>query len=163
MLVDQWVEKCRELLPCTLTVYDCRQLENVSSVENVHMVTEILSQVLSGTYCHLHLPSLRRSFVQQAFGERERKGPLYMTSYLMFTCRPFSLNTSMHNTSSSYMDSALITTSSLYYSNNGQSDLNSVNRASYMTIKSSGIRTERPNFSLRQLPSITLLVMSLVM
>ena len=48
MLVDQKVKKFTELLPCTFAMYDCRQLEDVSSVENVHMVTKILSQVLSG-------------------------------------------------------------------------------------------------------------------
>ena len=55
---------------------------------------------------------------------------------------PSPSNTSMHSTSSPAMDSALITRSSLYNSNNGQSVLNSVNRSSYITIKSSGIRTE---------------------
>ena len=44
MLVDQKVKKFTELLLCTFAVYDCRQLEDVSSAENVHMVTE-LSQV----------------------------------------------------------------------------------------------------------------------
>ena len=45
MSVDQKVKKVTELLPCTFAVYDFRQLEDFSSVENVHMVTEILSQV----------------------------------------------------------------------------------------------------------------------
>ena len=45
---DHKVEKFTEFLPCSFAMYDCRQLEDVSSVENVHMVTEILSQVLSG-------------------------------------------------------------------------------------------------------------------
>ena len=40
--------------------------EDVSSVENVHMVTEVPSQVLIRCY-HLHLPSLS-SVVPQAFG-----------------------------------------------------------------------------------------------
>ena len=75
MLVDQKAKKFTELLPCTFAVYDCRQPEDVSSVENIHLVTELLSQVLSGTFCHLHLPSLR-SVVQQAFGALEFKGPL---------------------------------------------------------------------------------------
>ena len=44
MLVDQKVKKFMEV-PCTFAVYNCRQLEDVSSVENVHMVTENLSQV----------------------------------------------------------------------------------------------------------------------
>ena len=49
MLVGQKVKKLTELLPCTLAMYDCRQLEDVSSVENVHMVTEIPSKIfLSG-------------------------------------------------------------------------------------------------------------------
>ena len=47
-------------------MYDCRQLEDVTSVENVHMVTEILSQVFIRCY-HLHLPPLS-SVVPQAFG-----------------------------------------------------------------------------------------------
>ena len=89
MLVDHKVEKFTELLPCIFAVYACRQLEDVSSVENIDMVTEILSHVLSGTRCHLHLPSLS-SVVPQAFGALELKGPLCMTLYLMFTCRPFS-------------------------------------------------------------------------
>ena len=42
MLVDHMVKKFTELLPCTFAIYDCKQLEDVSSVENVHMVTEIL-------------------------------------------------------------------------------------------------------------------------
>ena len=45
MLVDQKFKKFTELLPCTFAVYDSRHFEDVSSVENVHMVTEILSQV----------------------------------------------------------------------------------------------------------------------
>ena len=47
-------------------MYDCKQLEDVSSVENVHMVTEILSHVFIRCY-HLHLPPLS-SVVPQAFG-----------------------------------------------------------------------------------------------
>ena len=57
MLVDQKVKKFTELLPCTLAMYDYRQLEDVSSVESVHMVTEILSQIFIRC-CLLHLPSL---------------------------------------------------------------------------------------------------------
>ena len=34
MLVDQKVKKFTELLSCTFVVYDCSQLEDVSSVEN---------------------------------------------------------------------------------------------------------------------------------
>ena len=45
MLVDQKFKKFAEGLPCTLAMYDFWQLEDVSSVENVHIVTEILSQV----------------------------------------------------------------------------------------------------------------------
>ena len=45
MLVYQNVKKFTELLSCTFAVYDCRQLADVSSIENVHMVTDILSQV----------------------------------------------------------------------------------------------------------------------
>ena len=88
MLADQKVKKFTELLPFTFAVYDCRQFEDVSSVENVHMVIEILSQVFTRC-CHLHLPSLR-SVVSQTFSALELKGPLYLISHLMFTCSPFS-------------------------------------------------------------------------
>ena len=57
MLVDQKVKKFTELLTCTVAMYECRHLEDVSSVENVHMVTETLSQVFIRC-CLLHLPSL---------------------------------------------------------------------------------------------------------
>ena len=142
MLVDQKVKKFTELLPCTFAMYDCRQLEDVSSIENVHIVAEILSQVVIRC-CHLHLSPLS-SVGSQAFGALEMKGPLYMTSYRMFTCRPFSFQYfhASNFTSNSSMDPALIIRSFLYNNNYGQSFLNSVNRASNITIKSSGIRTE---------------------
>ena len=63
---DHKVKKFTEFLPCTYAMYDCRQLEDVSSVENVHMVTDLLPQVFIRCY-HLHLPSLS-SIVPQAFG-----------------------------------------------------------------------------------------------
>ena len=137
MVVDHKVKKFTELMPCTFAIYDCKQLEDVSSVETVHMVTQILSQVFIRC-CHLHLPSLS-SVVPQAFGALELKGPLYMTSYCMLTCQYFHAPNFTSNIS---MDSVLITGSSLYNSNYGQSVLNSVIRASYITIKSSGVRTE---------------------
>ena len=56
MLVDQKVKKFTERLPCTLAMYDCKQLKDVSSVENVYMVTEILSQIFIRC-CLLHHPS----------------------------------------------------------------------------------------------------------
>ena len=150
-------------------MYDCRQLENVSSVESVHMVTEILSQVAIRC-CHLHF-SLLSSVVPQAFGALDLKGPLYMTSYIMLTWRAFSFKYihAPNFTSNLSMDSALITRLSLYNSNYGQSVLNSVIRGSYITIKSSGVRTEPrwtstpKNFSLRQLPTIVLLFISFAM
>ena len=83
MLVDRKIKKFTELLPCVFAMYDCRQLEDVSSVENVNMVTGILSQVFIRC-CHLHLPSLS-SVVPQTIDALELKGPLYMTSYIMFT------------------------------------------------------------------------------
>ena len=49
---DHKVKKFTEFLPCTFAMYDCRQLEDVSSVENVHMVTvgkgvrDLLPQVI---------------------------------------------------------------------------------------------------------------------
>ena len=55
-----------EFLPCAFAVYDCRQLEDVSSLENVHMITDLLPQVFIRCY-HLLLPSLS-SVVPQAFG-----------------------------------------------------------------------------------------------
>ena len=150
-------------------MYACRQLKDVSSVESVHLVTEIQSQVFIRC-CHLHLPSLS-SVVPQAFGALELKRPLYMTSYIMLTWRAFSFQYfhAPNFTSNISMDSALITGSSLYNSNYGQSSLNFVLGASYITIKSSGVRTEPQwtstpkNFSLRQLPTIVLLFMSLIM
>ena len=63
---DHKVKKFTEFLACTFAMYDCRQHEDVSSVENVHMVTDLLPQVFIRCY-HLHLPSLS-SVVQQAFG-----------------------------------------------------------------------------------------------
>ena len=63
MLVDQEVKKFMEFLPCTLAVYDCRQLEDVSSIENVHMVTKISS------FYQVHAV----------------KGPLYKSSYLFLS------------------------------------------------------------------------------
>ena len=63
---DHKVKKLTEFLPRAFAMYDCRQLKDVSSVENIHMVTEILPQVFIRCY-HLHLPSLS-SVVPQAFG-----------------------------------------------------------------------------------------------
>ena len=59
------VKKFTEFLPCAFAMYYCRQLEDVSSVENVHMITDLLPQVFIRCY-HLHLPSLS-SVVPQAF------------------------------------------------------------------------------------------------
>ena len=63
---DHKVKKFTEFLPCAFAVYDCRQLEDVSSLENVHMITDLLPQVFIRCY-YLHLPSLS-SVVPQAFG-----------------------------------------------------------------------------------------------
>ena len=76
-------------------MYDCRQLEVVSSVENVHMVTEILSQVFIRCY-HLLLPSLS-SVVPQAFGAI--KGTTLLVYDFILLCsheEPSPSNTSMH-------------------------------------------------------------------
>ena len=64
-----------------------------------------------------------------------------LTFIFMFACRPFSFQYfhASNFTSNSSMYSAFITRLSLY---NGQSVLIPVNRASYITIRSSGIRTE---------------------
>ena len=90
---------------------------------------------------------------------------------IMFTWRVFSFQHfhASNFTSNSSMDSALITGSYLYNSIYVQSVLNAVIRASCLTIKSSGVRTEQrwtstpKNFSVRQLPTIVLLFMSLIM
>ena len=119
-------------------MYDCKQLEDVTSLENVHMFTEILSQIFVRC-CYLNRPPLS-SVVPQAFGALELKGQLYMTSYRMFTCRPFFHASNF--TSNLSMDSALITRLSLYNPSYGQSVLKSMHKASYITIKSSGIRPE---------------------
>ena len=63
---DHKVKKVKELLQRAFAMYDCRQLEEVSSVENVHMITDLLPQVFIRCY-RLHLPSLS-SVVPQAFG-----------------------------------------------------------------------------------------------
>ena len=63
---DHKVKKFTEFLPCAFAMYGCRLLEDVSSVENVHMITDLLPQILIRCY-HLHLPSLS-SVVPQAFG-----------------------------------------------------------------------------------------------
>ena len=63
---DHKVKKFMELLQRTFAMYDCRQFEDVSSVENVHMITDLLPQVFIRCY-HLHLQSLS-SAVPQAFG-----------------------------------------------------------------------------------------------
>ena len=63
---DHKVKRFTEFLPCTFAMYDCRQLEDVSSLENVHMVTDLLLQIFIRCN-HLHLPSLS-SVVSQAFG-----------------------------------------------------------------------------------------------
>ena len=90
---------------------------------------------------------------------------------IMFTWRAFSFQyfRASNFTSNSSMDSALNTGSYLYNSYYVQFVLNSVIRASYMTIKSSGVRTEPrwtstpKKFSLRQLPTNVLFFMSLIM
>ena len=69
VLIDQKVKKFTELLLCTFAMYDCRQLEDVSIVENVHMVTVILSQVFVRC-CHLNFPPFC-SVAPQAFGAPE--------------------------------------------------------------------------------------------
>ena len=63
---DHKVKKFTEFLTCTFAMYDCRQLEDVFSVMNVHMVTDLLPHVFIRCY-HLHLPSLS-SVGPQAFG-----------------------------------------------------------------------------------------------
>ena len=57
MLVDQKVKKFTELLPCTLAMYDCRQLENVSSIENDYILKKSYLNFFIRC-CLLHLPSL---------------------------------------------------------------------------------------------------------
>ena len=59
---DHKVKKYTEFLPCTFAMYDCRQLVNVSSIENVHMVTDLVPQVFISKKRSLS------SVVPQAFG-----------------------------------------------------------------------------------------------
>ena len=63
---DHKLKKFTQFLSCTFAMYDCRQLEDVSSVEMVLMVTDLLPQAFIWCY-YLHLPSLS-SVVPQAFG-----------------------------------------------------------------------------------------------
>ena len=49
---DHKVKKFTEFLPRTFAMYDCRQLEDVSSVENVHMVTYFLSGAITSILHH---------------------------------------------------------------------------------------------------------------
>ena len=63
---DHKVKKFTEFLPCTFAMYDCRQLKDVTSVENVHRVTDLLPQVFIRCFHLLHPSS--RSVVPQAFG-----------------------------------------------------------------------------------------------
>ena len=37
---DHWVKKFTEFLPCTFAMYDCRQLEDVSSVERMSILLQ---------------------------------------------------------------------------------------------------------------------------
>ena len=78
MLAEQKVKKFTELLSCAFTVYDCRQLEDASSVKNVQGLQKSYLKFLSGD---VSPPSFIIKSVMP---------PLYMTSYLMFTRRPFS-------------------------------------------------------------------------
>ena len=39
---DHKAKKLTEFLPCAFAMYDCRQLEDVSRVDNVHMITDLL-------------------------------------------------------------------------------------------------------------------------
>ena len=52
---DHKVKKFTEFLPCAFAMYDCRQLEDVSSVDIFHMITDLLPQVFIRSY-HPHLP-----------------------------------------------------------------------------------------------------------
>ena len=81
LLDVQKAKKFTELLPWTFAMYDCRQLEDVTSIENFHMGTEILPTVFIRC-CHPHLLPLI-SIVPQAFGALELMGPLYMTPNCM--------------------------------------------------------------------------------
>ena len=47
---DHKVKKFTEFLAFTFAMYDCRQLEDVSRVENVHIVTDLLPQVFIRCY-----------------------------------------------------------------------------------------------------------------
>ena len=96
---DHKVKKLKftEFLPCTFAMYDCRQLEDVSSVENVHMVTEILSQDFIRCY-HLLLPSLS-SVVPQGIWCTLAQGTTLLVYDFILLCshkEPSPSNTSMN-------------------------------------------------------------------
>ena len=73
-------------VPCTFEVYDCRQRADVSRMSHRNPISCFYSGVVTLV---TNLPSLIR-VMPQAFGALGLNGPLYMTSYLMFTCIPFS-------------------------------------------------------------------------
>ena len=78
-------------------MYDCMQLEEVSSVENVHMVTDLLPQVFIRCY-HLHLPSLS-SVEPQTFWCTLVQGTTLIVYDFILLCsheEPSPSNTSMH-------------------------------------------------------------------
>ena len=64
MLVDQKVKKFKELLPCAFAMYDCRQIEDISSVENFIWLHKSYLNNLSGAVtsiivlCHRYLVHL---------------------------------------------------------------------------------------------------------
>ena len=86
-----------EPVPCTLAICDCRQLTDASSVEHVHMVTEILSQVFRQLLSPL---SRLKSVVSKALGALEPRDPLNVTTYLCSQVdSSFQSFTSMHPSS----------------------------------------------------------------
>ena len=91
---DHKVKKFTEFLPCAFAMYDCRQLEDVSSVENAHMITDLLPQVFIRCY-QLHLPSLS-SVVPQAFGAQGTTLIVYDFILLCSHEEPSPSNTSLH-------------------------------------------------------------------
>ena len=77
-------------------LYECRKLADASSVENVHMVTEIQSQVFLGTVTSVTVLPPLMSVVPQELGAPELKG---VTSYPCPHVELSPSNTFMHPTS----------------------------------------------------------------
>ena len=94
---DHMVKKFTEFLTCTFAMYDCRQLVDVSSVMNVHMVTDLLPQVFIRCY-HPHLPSLSSVLATGIWCTLAQGTTLLVYDFILLCSHgePSPSNTSMH-------------------------------------------------------------------